>query len=147
MASIQIGTAYGDHTGIFGTQRDFPRQRVRITVQGNQVANQANAPTTTTLLPGSCLGIVSATGKAVLVNSSATDGSQTLAGVLRDSVETGNGDVSAVMYLTGSFLADKLLFGGTDTVNKHFSPATGRALVAEGLYAEPSQGYPASTWS
>jgi Bacteriophage lambda head decoration protein D len=109
-ASIKIGTAYGDHTGIFGTQRDFPRQRIRITIAGNQVANQAGAPTATTLLPGTCLGIITATGKALLVNSANTDGSQTLAGVLRDSVETAAGDVvGAVMYLTGSFLANRLL--------------------------------------
>lgn len=53
----------------------------------------------------------------MLVNSSATDGSQTLAGILESDVETANGDVAAVMFLTGSFLADNLLFGGSDTVD------------------------------
>jgi hypothetical protein len=90
---------------------------------------------------------ISASGKAVLVNSSATDGSQTLAGVLRDCVETANGDVVAVMYLTGSFLSDKLLFGGSDTVNTHFSQWTGKAIAVAGLCCEASNPYPGSTWS
>jgi Bacteriophage lambda head decoration protein D len=146
MASITIGQPYGDHVGILGTQRDAPRQLVRVTVQGNQVANQSGAATPTTILAGSCIGIVSATGKALLVNSSNTDGSQTLAGVLEHSVETAAGDVSATVYLTGSFLADKLLFGGVDTVSKHFNQFTGKALAAD-LYAEPSSSYPGASWS
>jgi hypothetical protein len=136
-----------DHTGIFGSQRDAPRQRVKITIAGGQAANQNGAPTPTTLLPGSCLGLISASGKVVLVNSANTDGSQTLAGVLRDYVETANGDVAAVMYLTGSFLSDRLLFGGSDTVNKHFSQWTGKAIAVGSLYCEASNPYPGSTWS
>jgi len=81
------------------------------------------------------------------VNSASTDGSQTLAGVLRDCVETANGDVVAVMFLTGSFLADKLLFGGSDTVNSHFSLWTGKAIAVQGLYCEASNAYPGSTRS
>jgi len=104
-ASIIIGQPYDDSNGIFGSQRDAPRQLARITIAGGQVANQIGAPTPTTLLPGSCLGLISASGKAALVNSAATDGSQTLAGVLRDSVETANGDVVAVMFLSGSLLS------------------------------------------
>jgi hypothetical protein len=146
-ASITIGQPYGDHVGILGSQRDCPRQLVRITVQGNQVANQVGATTPTTLLSGSCLGIITATGKAVLVNSAATDGSQVLAGILRDPVETAAGDVAAVMYLTGSFLADRLLFGGSDAVNNHFSLWTGKAIAVAGLYCEASNPYPGSTWS
>jgi hypothetical protein len=62
-------------------------------------------------------------------------------------VETANGDVVAVMFLTGSFLADRLLFGGADAVNNHFSRWTGKALAAQGMYAEPSQSYPSSAWN
>lgn len=145
-ARFQIGTPYDDFPNIFGSQRDCPRQRIKVAIAGNQAANQANAPTATMLLRGSCLGIVTATGKAVLVNSAAADGSQTIAGVLRDCVETANGDVAAVMYLTGSFLSDKLLFGGSDTVNAHFSRWTGKAIAVQGMYCEPSNPYPNSTW-
>jgi hypothetical protein len=146
-ASIIIGQPYDDSNGIFGTQRDAPRQLARITIAGGQVANQAGAPTTTTLLPGSCLGLISASGKAVLVNSANTDGSQMLVGVLRDCVETANGDVAANVYLSGSFLSDKLKFGGSDTVSKHFSQGTGKAIAVQGMYCEASNPYPVSTWS
>jgi hypothetical protein len=60
-AGVTIGAPYGDHVGIFGSQRDAPRQRVKITIAGGQVANQNGAPTTTALLPGSCIGIITAT--------------------------------------------------------------------------------------
>jgi hypothetical protein len=146
-ASIQIGQPYDDFQDIFGTQRDGPRQLARITIAGNQAANQIGTPTPTTLLPGSCLGLISASGKAVLVNSANTDGSQTLVGVLRDCVETANGDVAATVYLSGSFLADKLLFGGVDTVSTHFSNWTGKAIAVGSLYCEASNPYPGSTWS
>ena len=120
-ASLIIGNPYDLTPNIFGSQMDAPRQKVRLTLGGGQIAGQPGAPTPTTLLLGSCLGIASASGKAVLVNSAATDGSQTLAAVLAHDTETGNGDVIAVAYLTGSFLASRLLFGGTDTVATHFS--------------------------
>jgi len=51
------------------------------------------------------------------------------------------------MFLTGTFLADKLLFGGSDTVNSHFSLWTGKAIAVQGLYCEASNAYPGSTWS
>jgi hypothetical protein len=104
-ASIIIGQPYDDSNGILGSQRDAPRQRVKVTIAGNQSASQSGAPTLTTLLRGSALGIVTATGKAVLVNSAHTDGSQTLVGILESDVETANGDVSANVYLSGSFLS------------------------------------------
>jgi hypothetical protein len=146
-ASITIGQPYDDSNGILGSQRDAPRQRVKITIAGNQAANQIGAPTLTTLLRGSALGIVTATGKGVLVNSANTDGSQTLVGILESDVETANGDVSAIVFLTGSFLSDRLLFGGSDTVSKHFSQATGKAIAVQGMYCEASNPYPGSTWS
>jgi hypothetical protein len=70
-----------------------------------------------------------------------------LVGILESDVETANSDVVAVAYITGNFLADKLLFGGSDTVNAHFSQWTGKAIAVEGLYCEASNAYPSSTWS
>jgi hypothetical protein len=96
---------------------------------------------------GSALGIVTATGKAVLVNSQATDGSQTLAAVLDLDTETASGDQVVVAYITGSFLASKLLFGGSDTVANHFQRFTGRALAVPAIFCEWSTPEPDSAWS
>jgi hypothetical protein len=96
---------------------------------------------------GSCLGIITATGKAVLVNSAAADGSQQFAAVLARDTETASGDQVVIAYITGSFLADKLLFGGSDSVDTHFSKWTGKALAVESMYAEASQPEADPRWS
>lgn len=75
------------------------------------------------------------------MNSRATDGSQTLVAVLQDDIDTASGDSLAVVYITGSFLASKLLFGGTDTLATHFSPWTGRSIAVPAIFAEPSTQY------
>src|SRR5260370_17028982 len=113
--SFTVGSAYDFSPSIFGAQ-DFHRQRVRLTLSGPQTANQPKALTPTQLLMGSCLGIITATGKATLVNSAAADGSQQFAAVLAFDTETASGDTTVVAYLTGSFLSDKLLFGATYTL-------------------------------
>jgi hypothetical protein len=145
-ASLTVGSAYDLSPSIFGAQ-DFHRQRVRVTLAGPQTANQAEAPTATTLLMGSCLGIITATGKAVLVNSADTDGSQQLMGILARDTETAFGDQVVIAYITGSFLADKLLFGGTDTLANHFNKWSGKAIAVEAMYAEPSTPEPDSAWN
>jgi Bacteriophage lambda head decoration protein D len=122
-------------------------ERVRLTLAGNQAVNQSGALTPTTLPMGSCLGLVSATGKAVLLDSTRTDGANVLAAVLARDTETANGDVVVIAYITGSFLASKLLFGGTDTVNTHFSRFTGKAIAAGAIFVEWSTAEPTSGWS
>jgi hypothetical protein len=69
-ASIIIGQPYDAFPNIFGPQRDCPRQLKTVTIAGNQQANQANAPTATTPLRGSCLGLISPSGIASVVGSS-----------------------------------------------------------------------------
>jgi hypothetical protein len=96
---------------------------------------------------GSALGIVASTGKAILVNSAATDGSQTLAAILARDTEIASGDQVVIAYITGSFLKDRLLFGGSDTADTHFSRWTGKALAVEAMYAEPSTPEPDSAWN
>jgi hypothetical protein len=74
-----VGNNYDEMSNILGSQLEAPRQKVRLTIAGNQTANQPGAPTPTTVLLGSCLGIITATGKAVLLNSANVDGSDILA--------------------------------------------------------------------
>lgn len=68
---------------------------------------------------GTVLGIISASGLAVPVNSANTDGSQSADCILADDVDTTAADVVAVAYAAGSFNRKALIFGGTDTANPH----------------------------
>jgi hypothetical protein len=68
---------------------------------------------------GTVVGIVTATGKAVIVNSANADGSQTADSILTDDVDTTAGDVVTTAYAAGTFNRKALIFGGTDTADKH----------------------------
>ncbi|MDO6355288.1 head decoration protein [Caloramator sp. CAR-1] len=72
---------------------------------------------------GTVLGIVTATGLAKVVDSSKTDGTENADCILADDVDTGDGsattDFPAQAYISGCFNRNALIFGGTDTVEKH----------------------------
>jgi hypothetical protein len=68
---------------------------------------------------GSVLGLITADGKAVLVDSSRSDGSQTAYAVLAETVDATAADKVAPVYLTGEFNQDALVFGGADTAATH----------------------------
>lgn len=68
---------------------------------------------------GTVVGIITATGKAVAVDSTAADGSQVPYGVLTEARDATAEEKAAVVYLTGEFNERKLIFGGTDTVATH----------------------------
>ncbi|MCZ8520134.1 MULTISPECIES: head decoration protein [Paenibacillus] len=70
-------------------------------------------------LRGSILALITAENKAVLVDSTKTDGSQVPFAVLADDVDATLSDKTAAVYLTGEFNDSKLTFGGTDTLAKH----------------------------
>ncbi|MBG9548394.1 head decoration protein [Cytobacillus firmus] len=72
------------------------------------------------LLRGTVLGVITASGLAVTVNSANTDGSEKADCILTDDVDTGTTDpVVATAYSSGLFNANALIVGGTDTVDKH----------------------------
>lgn len=54
-----------------------------------------------------------------IVDSSKADGSQTVHSVLAEDIDTTGGDVRTVVYVTGEYNRDALIFGGTDTVATH----------------------------
>jgi hypothetical protein len=68
---------------------------------------------------GTVLGIITASGKAVKVNSASADGSQTANCILTDDVDTTAADVVMTAYASGSFNRLALIFGGTDTAANH----------------------------
>jgi hypothetical protein len=75
------------------------------------------------LARGSVMGRVTSSGKLKLVKSSAEDGSKTPYGILADSVDATSADATAVIFLTGEFNSDALIFGGTDTAADHEAEA------------------------
>ncbi|MGG3448638.1 head decoration protein [Domibacillus aminovorans] len=72
------------------------------------------------LARGTVLGIVTATGQAVTVNTAAADGSQTADCILTDDVDTNvTSPVVHTGYASGRFNRQVLIFGGTDTAANH----------------------------
>ncbi|MEN6568054.1 MAG: head decoration protein [Veillonellales bacterium] len=72
---------------------------------------------------GAVLGKVTATGKLVLVDSTKTDGSQTIYAIAADAVDATAADQPIPLYFTGEFNRAALTFGGTDTYAKHIDAA------------------------
>lgn len=68
------------------------------------------------LTRGDVVGVVTASGKAKKVDSTASDGSQKPYGIITDDVEI---EYPVNVYLTGEFNEDALKFGGTDTADTH----------------------------
>ncbi|WP_068775767.1 head decoration protein [Paenibacillus sp. FJAT-26967] len=72
---------------------------------------------------GTVVGVITATGLAVPVNSTATDGSELADSILTDSIDTGTGGAAqntvTTAYSSGSFNRQALKFGGADTAEKH----------------------------
>ncbi|ABO49740.1 conserved hypothetical protein [Desulforamulus reducens MI-1] len=74
-----------------------------------------------TVKRGTVLGIITASGLAVPVDSTVADGSQTADCVLADDVDTTAGDTVAVAYAAALLNRQALIFGGTDTAANHES--------------------------
>jgi hypothetical protein len=68
------------------------------------------------LTRGTVVGLISATEKAVAVDSTKADGSEKPYGIVAEDVEI---DKPAIVYLTGEFNQSALTFGGTDTAGTH----------------------------
>lgn len=81
---------------------------------------------------GSVLGKITASGKYTLVDSTAVDGSEDPVRVLMDDVDATAADKKAPMAITGEFIEDALIFGGTDTIDTHRD-----AMQAVNLYTKP----------
>ena len=117
----QFSTATQD--SLFGG--NFPVETLEATVLSGQNVTR-----------GTVLGKITASGKLVIVNSAGTDdGRRAPYAVLADDCDASGGDKTALVYLTGSFNEDKLVFGGTDTISTHRD-----ALRNLGIFARPANG-------
>jgi hypothetical protein len=83
---------------------------------------------------GTVIGMLDADRTCVAIDSSKTDGSQTPYGIIATEVDATTENKETVVYLTGQFNASKLIFGGTDTVDKQK-----RALRNVGIFIVNAQ--------
>lgn len=86
---------------------------VPVLVQGVTIAKSG------VLKRGSVLGVVTASGKAVLANKSANDGSQVAKYILADDVDAAEADVVAQCYVSGLFNRKALIFAEGNTAADH----------------------------
>ena len=98
---------------------DFPTEAQEITI-----ADPAE------FRRGDVLGIVAGTGRYVLADSSASDGSQGAAGIACDDVAVADG-ASAVsnMFVKGDFSYGRLRFGGDGSPDPHLRRMTEIGLI------------------
>ena len=88
--------------------------KVSITEKSVKIKKSA-----TPLKRGTVVGIVTATGYALPADSTKADGTQVADCILAQDVDASAGDVFAVAYAKGQFNRKALIFGGTDTADKH----------------------------
>jgi hypothetical protein len=71
------------------------------------------------LARGAVLGKITATGKHVLCDKTAADGSETPVSILAEAVDATDGDVNADVYLSGAFNEGKVTFAADNTAADH----------------------------
>lgn len=71
------------------------------------------------LARGAVLGKVTASGKYVLCDKAAVDGSQVPVAILAEAVDATAADVNAEVYLSGAFNEGKLVFAANNSAVDH----------------------------
>jgi len=106
--NLAVQTAAVDYDNLFVTGSGFPIVTDAVIIaSGNKLAR------------GTVLGIVTASGKAVAVDSSKNTGVELPYAVLANDTDATAADVLAPIYLTGEYNGHKLIFGGSDTSDTH----------------------------
>lgn len=107
---------------------DFPRADEAVTLKAGRVYPV-----------GSVLGRITDSGLCVLVDSSQSDGSENVFGILSEKVDATSEDCSSVAYLTGEFVEQRLTFGGSDDVETHRDAARARSIFFKKAALQPNQ--------
>ena len=72
-------------------------------------------------------------GEYILVDSTATDGSEAVVGIATDNVTVESGRTArSTMYIKGEYNRRHLRFGGSDTVETHIRRMTDISLIVRG---------------
>ncbi len=83
------------------------------------VVDVAKIAPSQTLKRGTVLGRITTSGQCVPVDSSKSDGSESVYAVLAEDIITTDAFSYAEVYFSGEFNKNNLVFGGTDTADKH----------------------------
>lgn len=68
------------------------------------------------LARGAVLGIITASGKYTLCDTSASDGSEDPVAILAEATDASGGDATTIAYERGDFDENEITLGGSDTV-------------------------------
>jgi len=101
------------------TSTSFSYDNLIVTGTFPIITDSLTLLTGTNYVRGTVLGVVTATGKAVKVDSTKADGSQVPYAILTQDTDATAADILAPVYLTGEFNGAALIFGGTDTKDTH----------------------------
>lgn len=86
------------------------------------------------LAKGDAVGQITSGGKYIKSLSGASDGSQTIAGILADDCDASGGDKQAFVYYTGEFNAAKVSLGASHTL-----ASVRRSLAQRGIFLHSAQ--------
>lgn len=88
---------------------------------------------------GSVLGKATADGVCSLVDSAQSDGTESVYGVLAETVDATAGDAEGIAFLTGEFVQERLAFGGSDTFETHRDSARKAGIFFKPAALRPNQ--------
>lgn len=106
--NLAITTESVTYDNLFVTGSGFPVVTSYVTIaSGNNYKR------------GTILGIVTASDKAVAVDSTKNTGEESPYAILANDTNATSADTVAPVYFTGEYNGAALTFGGTDTIAKH----------------------------
>jgi hypothetical protein len=121
MAEFRKGTPFLPDNLIAG---EFPRVAKTVTIAQSAALSR-----------GAVLGKITASGKFVLSEADAEDGSETPRAILAEDVDATAADVQATVYLTGEFSTNAITLGDGHTVDSVYW-----ALADVGIFLTPTTG-------
>lgn len=104
-----------------------------------RVTDSVDIPMGNVLAAGTVLGKVTSTGHCVAVDSSKSDGSEKVYGVLAEDVDATDRVVRSVAFLTGEFAEQRLVFGGSDTADTHRAAARALSIFFKDTAIQPNE--------
>lgn len=94
-----------------------------IVVKSIPIKYRVGTVTGENFVAGTVLGKITASGKLKKVDSTASDGSQKIYGILLEDIDASTADKIASIGLTGEYNKQAMVFGGTDTTATHEADA------------------------
>ena len=113
---------------IFTPDKLFAGHVMPLVTEKGVVASGAGS-----VVRGTVMGRITASGKLVPVDSGSVDGSEVPYGIICDTVDATAADVPCALYMTGEFNEAALTFGGTDDADTHRV-----ALRGLGIFLKPT---------